>query len=305
MTDHEPCTGYLAASGYEAQLATELGDPAERHGRLFVVPGAARPAAWASNIWHDLRRLPIESIGHGAKTLRAIQRNWWLHSTEHHRRATLIQDKLPHVSAKPLEFPTPAPDAPLGSWTLVAPDRMLASSRCSSPFPDGEVVFVQDRESPPNRAYLKLFEALTLFGTLPAPGDVCLDLGSSPGGWTWVLQKTGAHVVSVDKAPLAPHIAALPEITFRQESAFGLDPRELSQVDWLFCDVACYPERLLELVKRWSDTCPRMVCTLKFQGDTDHEVATRFAALEHSRLLHLHHNKHELTWMRDASVSQA
>jgi 23S rRNA (cytidine2498-2'-O)-methyltransferase len=57
---------------------------------------------------------------------------------------------------------------------------------------------------------------------------------------------------------------------------------------------------LLGLVERWlaADTCRRFVCTLKFQGPTDHDTARRFAAIPGSRLLHLHNNKHELTWMR-------
>ena len=41
-----------------------------------------------------------------------------------------------------------------------------------------------------------------------------------------------------------------------------------------------------------------LVCTIKFQGATDHEAARRFAAIPGSRLMHLHHNKHELTWIR-------
>jgi 23S rRNA (cytidine2498-2'-O)-methyltransferase len=86
----------------------------------------------------------------------------------------------------------------------------------------------------------------------------------------------------------------------RRESAFALDPRALGPVDWLFSDVVCYPARLLALVERWlkAGTCRRFVCTLKFQGATDHETARRFAAIPRSRLLHLHHNKHELTWLK-------
>ncbi len=40
------------------------------------------------------------------------------------------------------------------------------------------------------------------------------------------------------------------------------------------------------------------VCTLKFQGLTDHDAAREFAAMPGSRLLHLFHNKHELTWIK-------
>ena len=97
---------------------------------------------------------------------------------------------------------------------MLAPDTILASARCSSPFVNGEVTFVEDRSGPPNRAYLKLWEALTLIGETPKPGQLCLDLGSSPGGWTWVMQGTGANVISVDKAPLDPAEYGIDPLTF-------------------------------------------------------------------------------------------
>jgi 23S rRNA (cytidine2498-2'-O)-methyltransferase len=212
----------------------------------------------------------------------------------------LIQEQLPKVLAKPLVFGASPPRAPLGSWTLLDTGKILAASRCTSPFPNGEIHFVEDRSGPPSRAYLKLWEALTLIGRRPAPGEICLDLGSSPGGWSWALQQMGAQVISVDKAPLVPEIAHLPGIEHRQESAFALDPRTVGPVDWLFSDVVCYPTRLLALVERWfaTGTCRNFVCTIKFQGPTDHETARRFAAIPGSQLRHLFHNKHELTWSK-------
>jgi 23S rRNA (cytidine2498-2'-O)-methyltransferase len=292
-------TGYLAAEGYDGPLREELGAPAAEYGRLLVYEGDAKASAWAQNIWFDVQDLPVPSIGQAAKALRAIQRNWALHDFAHHRRAALIVENLPKVSAKPLVFGTPAPSAPLGAFALIAPDRMLAAARCSSPFPDGECRFVEDKDGPPNRAYLKLWEALTLAGQMPRPGETCLDLGASPGGWTWVLAKTGAKAIAVDKAPLAPEIARLPNVEFRQASAFALAPGDIGPVDFLFSDVICYPARLFDLVEKWraSGLAKRIVCTLKFQGPTDHETARRFAAIPGSRLLHLFHNKHELTWM--------
>jgi 23S rRNA (cytidine2498-2'-O)-methyltransferase len=97
--------------------------------------------------------------------------------------SSLIADKLPKVSAKPLAFGMPAPGAPLGSWTLIAPDMVLASASCSSPFPNGEARFIEDRTAP-SRAYLKLWELFTLIAERPQLGELCVDLGSSPGGWT-------------------------------------------------------------------------------------------------------------------------
>ncbi len=293
-------TAYLAAPGHEELLARELVDVTATYDRLLVAPGAARPVSWALNVWHQARAIPIESIGSGARALRDLQRGWALYPYRHHRRASLIQDKLPHVSAHPVRFPEPRPSAPLGSWTLLDEATILAAPHCSSSFPNGEVHFIEDREAPPSRAYLKLWEAFTLLDERPGPGDVCVDLGSSPGGWTWVLQQLGSDVISVDKAPLDSNVAGLPRVRYRRQSAFALAPESMGRVDWMLCDVACYPERLLALIERWleSDTCERFVCTVKLQGAGDTTALARLAALPGSRLVHLFHNKHELTWMR-------
>jgi 23S rRNA (cytidine2498-2'-O)-methyltransferase len=293
-------TAYLAAEGYVDELAEELVSVERKHGRLLIAGGPPRPAAWAANMWLDPQEIKIASISDAAARLRATQRNWVLYPAKLYRRAALIQAKLPKVSAKPLAFGMPLPTAPLGSWTLLDFETMLVAPRCSSAFPNGEIRFVEDRSGPPSRAYLKLWEVLTLIGRRPEPGERCLDLGSSPGGWSWAVQRMGARVISVDKAPLAPAVARLPGIEHRLDSAFALDPSTLGPVDWLLCDVVCYPARLLTLVERWlaAGACRNFVCTIKFQGETDHAVAHRFAAIPGSQLRHLIHNKHELTWTK-------
>jgi 23S rRNA (cytidine2498-2'-O)-methyltransferase len=295
-------TAYLAPDGLESQLREELQragvSMTGEHGRLLVADGSAVKAAWAANIWHDCVEWPVVSIGTAAKGLRDIQRNWAMYAPLHHRRAALIQERLPHVSAKAVVFPAAAPTAPLGSWTLLAPDRLLAAARCSSPFPNGEMQLVEDKSGPPNRAYLKLWEALVRLRRWPQPGERCLDLGASPGGWTWVLARLGAQVLAIDKAPLEPRIAAMPGVEWRGESAFALEPASVGPVDWLFSDIVCYPARLLRLVERWRDSglVRNFVCTIKFQGGTDHDTAAAFAAIPGAQVLHLHHNKHELTF---------
>lgn len=298
LPDHR--TAYLAAEGFVGQLADELGGGDWSFERLLVVAGAPRPAVWAQNVWFDPIVIEIASITDAARRLRAIQRNWTAYAPRQHRRAMLIQAQLPKVSARPLVFGEPPPTAPLGSWILLNPQTLLASTRCSSPFPNGEIRFVKDRSGPPSRAYLKLWEALTLIGQHPKPGETCLDLGSSPGGWSWALQRMGASVISVDKAPLAPEIARLPGIEHRTESAFALDPAKVGKIDWLFSDVVCYPTRLLALIERWIavGSCRRFICTIKFQGATDYEAIARFAAIPASQLCHLFHNRHELTWIK-------
>ena len=191
-------TAYLAPEGFVAELQEELGGAArETYGRLVLADGPAWPIAWAANVWHDPAVIEIASIGDAANKLRAIQRNWALYSCAHHRRAALIAERLPKVSAKPLQFGDPLPAAPLGSWTLIDQNTLLVAAKCSSAFPNGEVQFVEDRTGP-SRAYLKLWELFTLLGQAPGRGDCCIDLGASPGGWSWVLQRLGARVLSGD-----------------------------------------------------------------------------------------------------------
>src|SRR5579871_2370757 len=146
----EPRTAYLAAAGFVAELAHELGAIEAAQERLLVAAGPPRRAAWAQNVWLDPQTIAIDSIADAARKLRAIQRNWAVYAPRFHRRAALIQQQLPVVSAKPLVFGTPPPAAPLGSWTLLDGNTVLAAPHCTSPFPNGEVRFVEDRAGPPS-----------------------------------------------------------------------------------------------------------------------------------------------------------
>jgi 23S rRNA (cytidine2498-2'-O)-methyltransferase len=290
---------YLAAEGYETPLAEELqrrGVAIDSwHGRLALSPDPAVAAAWALDIWTTPVEVAVPSVKAAADALRGMQRNWAAYPVEHFRRMALIEQRLPPVKAAPLVFPTAVPSGHLGAWTLLAPDRLLASRTKTSPFVNGMCVFVEDRSGPPSRAYLKLWEACTRIGAWPAADDVCLDLGASPGGWTWALAQLGARVIAVDKAPLAASVAAMANVETRSESAFGLPPEKM---DWLFSDIVAYPDKLLALVGRWIDAraARRIVCTIKFQGETDHAAAEAFAAISGGQVMHLSHNKHELTF---------
>lgn len=300
-------SAYLAADGFHEPLEEELARRGAAilfwHGDLAVSSSPPVPAAWSLNTWLAPREIKFESIGQAASALRAVQRNWGSYQADHFRRAALIAAKLPPIRTRTQPFPAEPPSGHLGAWTLLAPDRLLASPTQSSAFINGAVTFDEDRVGPPSRAYLKLWEACTLLGAWPAPGERCLDLGASPGGWTWALAKLGALVVAVDRAPLEPRIAAMPGVSERLESAFGIDPAAEPPVDWVFSDVIAYPQRLLTLVQAWiaSGKTRHIVCTLKFQGATDHVAAEAFAAIGGGRVVHLFHNKHELTflWRRD------
>ena len=299
---------YLAPEGLEASLLGELTaagvEIASWHGRLAISPDPPVSCAWALDVWTAPALYPVASVKAAADTLRGMQRNWSAYGVEHHRRMALIAARLPPVKARRLVFPEPAPTGHLGAWTLLAPDLMLASPTKTSPFVNGECLFVEDRVGPPSRAYLKLWEACTRLGVWPQPGETCIELGASPGGWTWALAALGTNVTAIDRAPLDPAVAAMPGVVWRTGDAFGVVPE---RADWLFSDIIAYPDRLTELVTAWiaSDQVARIVCSIKFQGETDHAAARVLAAIPHARLHHLFHNKHELTflWSRDTKNS--
>jgi 23S rRNA (cytidine2498-2'-O)-methyltransferase len=144
-----------------------------------------------------------------------------------------------------------------------------------------------------------LWEALTFLGKYPTSGESALDLGASPGGWTYVMQSLGTTVTAVDKAPLDARIAALPRVQVLQQSAFALDPEGLEDTyDWVLSDVACYPERAYAYILKWiaSNKAKQMIFTIKLQGKTDMAMIRQFQSIPNSLIVNLFYNKHEATF---------
>ena len=294
---------YHAARGFLPHLLEELPERERLDGELVTAALPQRRAYWTRNVWTKPLLIEFSSVGDAARILRSIQRNWAPLPVRLHRRTALIAERLPPLPRRPKPFPFELPDVPMGAFTLIDEGSMLASPVCTSPFPNGEFDFEEDHEGPPSRAYRKLWEALLLAGRRPGPGERCLDAGASPGGWTWALAATGAEVLAVDRAELEPRIASLPHVKTLRHDAFTLKPGDLGPVDWLFSDVICYPAALFAWIESWleSGLAKNFVCTIKMQGEKfDRATTDRFAAIPGSRVLHLWHNRHELTWLRVA-----
>jgi 23S rRNA (cytidine2498-2'-O)-methyltransferase len=174
-----------------------------------------------------------------------------------------------------------------------------------APWPAGLAPVAEDKAAP-SRAYGKLEESFAWLGTAPGAGQMCVDLGGSPGGWAWKALSRGARVVAVDRAPLAPPAAGHPGLTMVQGNAFTYEPPR--PVDWLLCDVICEPPRTIELVERWVERqwCQAVVATIKFKGRTGYGVlpptVARLAARgwRYLRIKHLfrHHNEVVLMLLR-------
>lgn len=295
---------YLAADSFLPELQAELQNIRSTYGNLVLTDGPIQNSVWAQQIWLNAEIHNFESISQAAKILKSAGKLWSLYSFENHRRGELIQEQLAKPRPRVLDFLGPVPQDPLGAWTLVDKNTLLMSSQTNLPFARGEILFNENKTTPPSRAYLKLWELLTVYDIKPTAGQRVVDFGSCPGGWTWVLQQMGCHVVSIDRAPLDARVANLPNIDFIKTNAFSLKPQDIGAIDWFFSDIICYPEKLLELVLEWqaSGLCKNFVCTIKFQGKTDFEALKKFQKLEGAKIQHLYHNKHEVTlWIKTPS----
>lgn len=324
--DYLPGKAWLPVPDFEQNLFDELSVDPAKPGKGFSFYGdylySDKPGPetyWQRCILQKPFIAHFSSIGEAAKILRGIQRNWAHHPVANFRRAELIKEKLPYINENPRPFPYEVPRSPMGIWSLLDDQTLFASAATSSPFPAGELRFLEDHVNPPSRAYLKMYEALAwvhyLAGTppgacaqpgacaLPGPGSKCIDAGACPGGWTWVLDRLGASITAIDRSELDPRLMAKPNITFLKHDAFTLKPEDFGPQDWVCSDVICYPPRLLEWVQSWLDSglCGNFICTIKMQGKADHETTRAFAAIPGSRIVHLTANKNELTFIRLAA----
>ncbi|MFP5520245.1 MAG: SAM-dependent methyltransferase [Bdellovibrionia bacterium] len=288
----------IAHSQFMPDLKKEVGPFFLEHERLLVsktipekIPLFAQVQSFECEILH------VASISQAAKALRERGKFWAGYSPQLYRRTQLISEQLPQKKVPLIKFAQIYEGPEFGFFSLLNANEILIAPHTKNPFPLGEVLFEEDKVNPPSRAYLKLWELISLHGITPQKNQTVLDFGSCPGGWTWVLQSLGCKVVSVDKAPLAPQVASLPNVTFRKQDAFKLKPNDIGPLDWFFSDIICYPKDLIELIEMWTQSglCKNFVCTVKFQGETDFAsldiLRSRFGA----KIVHLYYNKHEVT----------
>jgi 23S rRNA (cytidine2498-2'-O)-methyltransferase len=166
-------------------------------------------------------------------------------------------------------------------------------------FPGGVPTIAEDRQAP-SSAYRKAEEAYARLGLAPRAGERVIDLGGSPGGWTWTALRRGARVLAVDRAPLEAPVRGHASLEERQGDAFKLEPD--APCDWLLCDVIAAPERTLELLDRWLERgwCRRFVVNVKFKGTERRGAIEALRALlqrhgASARVKHLVHDKNEVT----------
>lgn len=289
---------YFTSPPFLEYMKLELESPLVVNAQVLLSKQHTRPA-FALDVWPHCELLPFQSIKEASHLLKSRGHLWFYYGDKAYRRGALVGAHLRLLKTKPLQFGLLPPDSDFGIYTLLNEQLLLCCAQTEQVYPLGEFHFIENKEIPPNRAYLKLWEAFTLLRRFPKPGEKCLDLGASPGGWSWVLAECGAEVLAVDKAALVPHIAKHPKIQFQLGSAFALNPEDFTAIDWLCCDIICYPSRLVPLLEKWirSGRVKHIVASIKLQGDPDWASIQYLQGIENARVFHLFQNKHELCFV--------
>lgn len=268
---------------------------------LIVAKLTAQPL-WAQDWWPESRLVPFAGKSEAIKILKT-QKNLGVHlpSDIIPAFAENLKKELRELKLKRIIYEVPTKfNFKYFGWTLFDDKHLLLCDAPASRFPLGWNEFEEDKEFPPNRAYLKIWELLCLGHISLKPTDVAIDLGASPGGWSWALSRFVKTVYSVDRSPLDEKIDAFPNIKFSSGDAFAVDPKNFPDCNWLFSDIICTPAKLLTLVENWQQNSKieNYVCTIKFKGECDFEILKTFLNIPGSRIIHLYQNKNEVTWIR-------
>jgi 23S rRNA (cytidine2498-2'-O)-methyltransferase len=164
--------------------------------------------------------------------------------------------------------------------------------------------------SAPSRSTLKLAEALMEFldererEKSLAPGTSAVDLGASPGGWTWQLVKRGMSVIAVDHGAMDPALMDSGQVKHRRDDGFHFRPEK--PVEWMVCDMVESPSRIARLAARWiaEGWCRQSIFNLKLPMKKRWEEVERCRVLideglsgarHFLRMKHLYHDREEVT----------
>ncbi|MBK6376012.1 MAG: 23S rRNA (cytidine(2498)-2'-O)-methyltransferase RlmM [Xanthomonadales bacterium] len=107
----------------------------------------------------------------------------------------------------------------------------------------------------PSRSTLKLEEALlTLLDAGERerwlkPGMSAVDLGASPGGWTWQLVRRSISVTAVDNGPMDQGLIDSGLVTHLRADGFRYQPQD--PVDWMVCDMVEQPRKVAARMAEW------------------------------------------------------
>lgn len=256
-------------------------------------------------------RIAAEWVGDGDVARGVHVQAWTIDTAEANPFSQEVAAIAPQVEAALAPMPVIAhawaardQGAVLGQICWVVRDRiitgLLPAIDAPSLAPGGRQRMHRQADAP-SRASAKLDEALEWLNLAPSRGEVCVDLGAAPGGWTRRLIARGARVIAVDPANLAPDLAAHGKVRHIKESAFDYAPED--PVDWLFCDMAWRPLEVAQLLARWGRkgwttlVVANLKLPMKDKNATLHRIRHVLSegGWKHVKMRQLYHDRDEVT----------
>jgi len=119
----------------------------------------------------------------------------------------------------------------------------------------GGILRLKSPRHAPSRSTLKLDEAIeTLMSNKQKRdafrlGNVGVDLGAAPGGWTFQLVERGIQVTAIDNGPMDKKLMATEQVVHLRENAFTWVPEKPVKV--LVCDMVEKPSLVANLIATW------------------------------------------------------
>jgi len=273
-----------------------------KNNKYFIVNGLNTKPLWAQAWLPRCQLTPFENKSQAIKILKNIQ-NLGVHfeTDANAKLAESLKKELRELKLKRIDFKVASKfDFKYFVWGVFDDNSLIICNNPNNQFPLGWHEFNEDKNTPPNRAYLKIWEILCLNYIQLKSDDIVIDVGASPGGWSWALSHYVKKVYSIDKAALDKKMASHSNIHYKSEDAFQLKPENYKDCTWLFSDIICTPQRLLSLVENWhqNSNVQNFICTVKFKGNCDFDILKKFSVYEKSKIIHLYQNKNEVTWIK-------
>lgn len=165
----------------------------------------------------------------------------------------------------------------------------------------------------PSRSTLKLEEAFHQF--IPYEewderlrgGLNAVDLGASPGGWSYQLVKRSMFVYAIDNGAMDEKLLETGQVKHFKEDGFKFTPKK-HNIYWLVCDMVEKPAKVAELMAQWliNGWCREAIFNLKLPMKKRYEVVKQNLAWLNDELIkhqvnaqiqakQLYHDREEIT----------
>ncbi|TWU65960.1 SAM-dependent methyltransferase [Crateriforma conspicua] len=113
----------------------------------------------------------------------------------------------------------------------------------------GGIQPIRPQVEPVSRAYFKAAESIAWSGFELRPGDLAVDVGSSPGGASGLLLEMGLRVLGIDPAEMDPSINEHPNFQHVRARAGDLKRSVFSDAKWMMVDSNVKPDQTLSTVE--------------------------------------------------------